>query len=176
MTLLHADLGDGLDLVLRDLTTVDELTEVVRRNIVRMRLWENWAYTDQTVEVTRAYTIERLARFVAGETVPLAIRQDGRIVGSIEARIDTSSNTAEIGYWIDEASEGRGIMRRAAEALIRHLEQDRGIARVQLQTAAHNARSQALAERLGFVQEGIRVSALPVGDYRHDMIVYARIR
>ncbi|GAB3466475.1 GNAT family protein [Kineococcus endophyticus] len=46
-------------------------------------------------------------------------------------------------------------MTRAVAALVRHLHEDRGLVRVEIRTAVGVARSRAVAERLGFVLEGV---------------------
>ncbi|WP_367948702.1 GNAT family N-acetyltransferase [Rathayibacter sp. VKM Ac-2857] len=83
------------------------------------------------------------------------------------------TQTAELGYWIDAAAEGRGAVTRACVALLTEVPR-RGIRRVEIRTAVENARSSRVAERLGFTCEGVLASALPLGDERLDVAVYGR--
>ena len=79
----------------------------------------------------------------------------------------------EVGYWLDAEHEGRGIASRAVAALVRAGFRERRLARVELRTAMDNARSRALAERLGFHREGILRNAQAFADRRVDMAIYA---
>jgi ribosomal-protein-serine acetyltransferase len=175
MTFLRHDLGDGAALVLRDLDTVPELHRLTLANLERLRRWENWAHADQTEESTRIYTRYQLSKLADGTALPLAIEYGGRLVGSVGARIDLHREAAEIGYWIDEAAEGRGLVTRSVDAVVDHLARRRDVHRFEIRTAAHNVRSRAVAERCGFTLEGVLRAAFRVGPDRHDVALYARI-
>jgi ribosomal-protein-serine acetyltransferase len=174
MAFLEHDLGGGAALTLRDLGTVAELQRLTVANLERLRLWEDWAHGEQTEEASRAYTRIQLAAFAEGRTLPLAILQDGAIVGSVGARIDLQRETAELGYWIDEAAEGRGLVTRAVLAVVAHLGSERGVHRFEIRTAVHNRRSRAVADRCGFGLEGVLHGAIRVGAERHDVAIYGR--
>ncbi|WP_416365267.1 GNAT family N-acetyltransferase [Rathayibacter sp. VKM Ac-2879] len=95
------------------------------------------------------------------------------IVGSASLRVNSYTQTAELGYWIDAATEGRGAVTGACAALLTEAP-SRGIRRVEIRTAVENERSSRVAERLGFTREGVLASALPRGDERLDVAVYGR--
>jgi ribosomal-protein-serine acetyltransferase len=175
MMFLRHELGDGLALILRDLSTVAESHALTLANLDRLRQWEDWAHGEQTEEAVRAYTRLQLARFVEGRALPLAVLEDGRIVGTIGARIALHTDTAEIGYWIDAAAEGRGLVTRSVHAVVEHLERERGVRRCEIRTAATNSRSRAVAERVGFTLEGTLRSAVRVGPARQDLALYSRL-
>ncbi len=172
---LEHDLGGGAALALRDLGSVAEVQRVTTANLHRLRKWEDWANGEQTEEAVRAYTRVQLAAFAEGRSLPLSIVLNGAVVGSIGARIDLQRDTAELGYWIDEAVEGRGLVTRAVEAVVAHLAGERGVRRFEIRTAVHNTRSRAVAERAGFVLEGILRGAFRVGTERHDVAVYGLV-
>jgi ribosomal-protein-serine acetyltransferase len=174
MPFLEHDLGGGAALALRDLGTVAESHRLTVANLDRLRLWEDWAHGEQTEEAARAYTRSQLAAFAEGRSLPLTILQDRSIVGSVGARIDLQRETAELGYWIDEAAEGRGLVTRSVLAVVEHLRTERGVHRFEIRTAVHNRRSRAVAERSGFALEGVLHAAFRVGTARHDVAIYGR--
>jgi ribosomal-protein-serine acetyltransferase len=174
MPFLEHDLGGGAALTLRDLGTVAETHRLTIANLDRLRRWEDWAHGDQTEEAARAYTRIQLAAFAEGRSLPLAILQDGAVVGSLGARIDPQRETAELGYWIDAAAEGRGLVTRSVQAVVDHLGSERGVHRFEIRTAVHNGRSRAVAERCGFALEGVLHGAFRVGGERHDVAIYGR--
>jgi ribosomal-protein-serine acetyltransferase len=170
-TLLPFDLGGGASLVLRDLGTVDEMLALTERNLDRLRKWEQWAQGDQTRDALAAYTTWLVSQYSLGRAVPAAIRLDGQLVGAVTARTDSYSLVNELGFWIDGAFEGRGLVGRASAAMVGHL-QRAGAPRIEIKTAVQNGRSRRVAERLGFAHEGTLRSAMQVGDSRHDLAVY----
>lgn len=167
------ELGDGFRLALRTLDTVEEMHTLTVANLERLRQWEPWARYEQTLESTAAFTRAQLSDFTAGSVLPTVILSDDVIVGSASLRMDSYTQTAELGYWIDTAAEGRGAVSRACAALLTEVPQ-RGIRRVEIRTAVENVRSWRVAERLGFIREGVLASAMPIGEGRMDMVVYGR--
>ena len=169
------DLGDGYSLGLRTPDSVDELLALINKNLARLRQWEQWALTEQNADALRAHVLERLQMFVSGTAVPCNIYSGGQPIGNIEMRINAYNSTAELGYWIDESFEGRGVVTRACQALIDHGKTRLGVRRFELYTAAHNDRSGAVARRLGFTIEGVLRSATPLGEQRFDTNVYGLV-
>ncbi len=62
---------------------------------------------------------------------------------------------AELGYDLDPRFWGRGIMTEALSAIIDFGFQKMGLNRIEILIMKHNARSIKLAEKLGFVKEGV---------------------
>lgn len=168
------DLGDGYSLALRTSDSADELLELIQKNLSRLRHWEQWALAEQTIEQLRAHIAERLQLFIAGTSIPCNIYAGDQLIGNIELRINSYNSIAEIGYWIDEDFEGRGVVTRACRALIEHGTKI-GVRRFELYTAAHNERSGAVARRLGFAHEGVLRASTPLGDQRFDSNVYGMV-
>jgi ribosomal-protein-serine acetyltransferase len=148
------DPGDGL--VLRKLSTADaeEVFSVVRSNRERLAPWMPWVGRTRTVEDQRAW-IESVAADPA-ELDGLGIFLDGAYVGGcgIHGR-DPWGVGAEIGYWLDGSHEGAGLVGRAVAALLGFCFDQLGVHRVTILAGVDNVRSRAVAERLGFAQEGV---------------------
>lgn len=176
MSFFRHDLGDGLDLVLRDETTIDPMLALTLANLPRLQRWEPWASLRQTRASAEAHTRTELAGWLDGTRLPAAIRAAGRYIGSAGLRIERQLGSAEIGYWVDGSWEGRGVVSRAATALADHALLDLGLERVEIRTATHNARSRAVAERIGFTHERTMPRALAVRGQHHDLAVYVRLR
>jgi ribosomal-protein-serine acetyltransferase len=166
------DLGDGYALSLRDTAADAEVHAIVARNAARLREWEDWADEALTEDGVAAFTRRGLESFVAGTMLPCVLRSEGRAIGEVSLRIDPRAAGAELGFWIDAEHEGRGAVRRAAGAVVRHAFADLDVIRLQIRTAAGNRRSIRLAERLGFQHEGTLRAAEPFGHGRQDVAVY----
>lgn len=169
------DLGAGDSLVLREPWTVGPLHRLIEANLDRLREWEPWAQGEQTEDGLASFTTFELHQWVNGKSLPAAIVSGGEVVGSVGARIDPYAGIADVGYWIDSAAEGRGLVTRATKALIEHLHADLGIRRIEIRAAVDNERSRAVAERLGFSLEGVLKFAQVVGDKTNDVALYAYI-
>lgn len=128
---------------------------------------------------------ERLAAAMRAETEGTQIgwwmfRRDGNgdVIG--HARLSQISRgpfcSAMLGYAIDGAYEGQGLMREALEAVLADAFGPRvGLHRVQANARPENVRSLALLDRLGFRREGLALAYLFIdGDWR-DHVMTAKI-
>lgn len=83
---------------------------------------------------------------------------------------------AEVGWWLGEAHWGRGVVTRVAAALTEHAFADSRITRVFAPVHAGNQRSMRVAEKNGFVLEGIQPkSAIKAGQVI-DRWIWAKYR
>jgi len=80
-----------------------------------------------------------------------------------------------LGYAIDHAHEGRGLMREALEATIEHVFAVLKLHRIQANYVPGNARSGRLLERLGFVSEGLAKDYLFIDGAWRDHVLAARL-
>lgn len=146
-------------------------------NQERLARWEAWAVEPMTLDGTRSYLGNAAREWVEGRQVPTAIlaRTDGggwELAGAAALRIDSYDRVARLGYWIDAGHEGRGLVTRAGHALIGYAFDTLGLARIELGTVLENARSRAVADRLGFVHEGTLRSATAHPGGRRDAVIY----
>lgn len=85
------------------------------------------------------------------------------------------NRSAETGYWLSEAFQGRGIMVSAVSVLFGYLFIQRGLNRIEARCAVHNERSRSVMERLGMRHEGtLREGELLPGGYT-DQLIYGML-
>ena len=167
--MLIATLGDGIELRLLELRHAAEYYRLVAENYERLY----WLPSEPTPESTERRLRGGLGRFAEGAGVDAGIWDHGRLSGFVGLfDIDASFRSAEIGYYVDKAAEGRGLITRAARAMLSYAFEDLKLHRVELRCAATNARSIAVAERLGFRQEGRLVKADRIGSDWVDFLIY----
>lgn len=82
--------------------------------------------------------------------------------------------SAMLGYSIDAAHEGRGLMREALEAVLADAFGRVGLHRVQANVRPENARSLGLLDRLGFEREGLAREYLFIDGAWRDHVLTAR--
>ena len=82
-----------------------------------------------------------------------------------------SANSATLGYWIDEALAGRGIIPTAVAMATDYCLGDLGLHRMEIAIRPENAKSLRVVQKLGFRPEGLRPKFLHIdGDWRDHAI------
>lgn len=157
--------GDG-ELVLRPPTAedVDRITQLCQDPDIQRFTRVPVPYRRQDAESFVEMANEALQQ---GRGAHLLVEIGGRVVGCVGASIDATDQLAIMGYWTAPEARRQGITTAAARRLCRWLLDEVGLARLELDTAATNPGSNAVAERLGFKLDGTRRSAMllsAVGD------------
>jgi ribosomal-protein-serine acetyltransferase len=152
----------------------EQALAAIDQNRDRLRDWLPWVDTTRSADDVRAF-IERCAAS-EGKQRSFGIYVDGVLAGNIGLGLN-DDNAGEVGYWITEAFQGRGLVTSAARALIAYGFGERGLRRIQLTAAVENERSRAVAERLGMKQEGVLRKAGRIRDDRYlDLVMYSILR
>jgi ribosomal-protein-serine acetyltransferase len=168
-------LGNGQSLRLLEDADAAELYELVDRNRAFLSTWLPWP-ASQTPERTREFIAASQKQLAANQGFQAAIVDGGRIVGEIGFhRLDWENRATSIGYWLAQDAQGRGLVTRAARAVVDHAFGVWKLNRVEIRAGVANRRSRAVAERLGFVEEGVIRQAELVGDRYLDHVVYAML-
>lgn len=127
----------------------------IDRDRALFETWLPWTAKITNEPEARAFIDRFLNKLAAADGILLNIWADGMIVGGVLLRtVDWSARRTEIGYWIGTGHQGRGLVTRAAAAVIDYAFDEMGLDFVALQAAVDNRPSQAVAERLGFRREG----------------------
>ncbi len=93
--------------------------------------------------------------------------------GVMFVEFSAAAGTCEIGCWLEPSAEGRGLITAACKLLLKYAFDERGLHRAEWRCRADNARSSAVAERLGMTFEGTLRQAWKVGDTFHDKQVWS---
>jgi RimJ/RimL family protein N-acetyltransferase len=109
----------------------------------------------------------------------LAVEADGVLVGEIQARNPkdcTPPGVYSLGIALARDKRGRGIGREAVRLITGHLFQQEGAHRVELSTDLENDPMRAVADRLGFVFEGVMRALFVTEEGSRDYALYAMTR
>lgn len=164
------------EIELRAVTVADcaALQTLVDRNRARLREWLPWAGPNYGPEEMLRHVTERVRENEAGEALTTHIRANGELCGAIALhRIDRRHRSTSIGYWLDGAYQGRGIMTRACEALVGEGFRHYGLHRIEIRCATGNTKSSAIPARLGFREEGVLREAEWLHDHWVDLRVFS---
>jgi RimJ/RimL family protein N-acetyltransferase len=147
---------------------------------LRKHLWFlPWVAEEQTLGSAAARCRAAHASFLTRTDLPyLAFaKETGRLVASIGLhRTDWATPKTEVGYWVRSSEVRRGYASEGVEALADWALLKLGATRVELVTLEQNLASRRVAERCGFVLEGVHRNVLrtPEGTLQHRY-VFARL-
>jgi len=154
------------------------LNEAVVESHRELRNWMPWAKSVQTLAESERHCRECQAKWHAREMLDFSFHRaaDGAFVGKGGLHtIDWRIPKFEIGYWIRSSCTGAGIATEATLAMV-GLAQELGARRVEITADARNAASRRVAEKSGFVLEGVlRSSRRDNAGELADSCMYARV-
>ena len=137
------------------------LHEALVESLVELRRFLSslpWVAAEQTLESAETFCRNGEANFIARRDLPFFVfeRRTGKLVASTGLhRTVWQTPKTEVGYWCRTKSTGHGFVSEAVGALTDYAFQHIKAVRVELITDEANAASRRVAERSGFVLEGI---------------------
>jgi ribosomal-protein-serine acetyltransferase len=168
-------LNGGVELHRLSESHVDPLYGIVVAERARLARWLPWAQSSTRQDIGE-FVQRTIEQHESGQGVQTAIVVDGRVAGVIGVHgISWPNGSTSVGYWLSELYEGRGIITAAVRAYTDHAFRGWKLNRMELRAAVENRRSRAVAQRLGFVEEGILRQAERVGSRYHDLVVYSAL-
>jgi RimJ/RimL family protein N-acetyltransferase len=140
--------------------------------------WLDMVPQPYTLADARAYIAGATAAWRGGSGATFAFTDaaTGEVLGSMGIRFVSPENqTAEIGYWARAEARGRGATTRAVVLVARWVLAGGDVERLQLRADVQNVASQRVAEKAGFVREGVLRSAhfSPRQGRRLDWVMYS---
>lgn len=153
--------------------------DAARESWPQLAPWMPWAREPQTPDLAEAHCREMQAKWHAREAIDFCFhhRDGGAFVGKGGLHtIDWGIPKLEIGYWIRTSCAGQGFATEATMALADLATGTLGARRLEITSDARNAASRRVAEKAGFVLEGIlRQSRRDNRDELADHCMYAKV-
>ena len=120
---------------------------------------------------------ERLREPGPTETHRYAILDDDALAGTIAASnvVHGAFRSANVGYWIDRARNGRGLATAAVGDLVAVAFGELGLHRLEAGTLLDNVASQRVLEKNGFERIGIARRYLLIGGEWRDHVLFQRV-
>lgn len=131
-----------------------EMFSLIDKNRTYLRRWLPFIDVTTAVADSEAYlsSVEEQA-----ERNPVfVIRFYGKLVGLVGFKdTDYDNLRTEIGYWLAENFQHKGIMTSCVRTLVDFAFNDMGMHRIQIRVAEGNTASRRIPLRLGFQKEGV---------------------
>lgn len=149
-------IDDDLELKLVHPSFAPRYLELVTQHQESLAEWLVWPPHGDSKTFFLDFVKRALHEYADGKGVPCAMFYQGALVGNAAlTRIQPELKKAEIGYWLASDYQGKGIVTRSVNALMRHAFDDLGLDVIHICAAEQNSRSRAVAERLGMTLEGV---------------------
>ena len=153
-----------------------------------IRPWVGPSFVTDDVDGARA-TLQRYADATAHDgnrifgiwvtdplVEPVETKPTSTLVGGVMfVEFSAAAGTCEIGCWLEPAAEGRGLISAACRMLLTYAFEERGLHRAEWRCRADNARSSAVAARLGMTLEGVLREAWKSNGSFHDKQVWSML-
>lgn len=164
------------DIILNPLSVDDifKIFNTLNEERTYMRQWLPFVDATQVVEDTGNYVNHVLQT----ADKQFTIYYQGKFVGLIGFKdTDFTNKKIEIGYWLSQYVQGKGIMIQSVLALVQYAFVEMDMNRIQIKVAVGNTKSRRIPEKLGFVFEGTeRDGELLVDNVYTDIAVYSLLK
>lgn len=153
---------------------IRDMFNVLDREREYMRVWLPFVDATHKAEDTGAFVTSVLQT----EDKQFVIFYKDKLVGLVGFKgADFDNRRVEIGYWLSQSAQGKGIMVHSVLKLIEYAFNEMNMNRVQIKVAVDNRKSKRIPEELGFHLEGVeRDGELLVGNVFTDIGVYSLLK
>jgi len=168
------------DILLRqiELSDVDDIFETIDNQRVYLGEWLPFVESTKRVEDTMQFIESILNVPVENREHTFVIHYKGKFAGLIGFKsTDKQNKETEIGYWLSEPYQKKGIITLSVQALMKLAFEELDIHRIQIKCAVGNIPSRSIPLRLGFKYEGSeRDGELLTGNKYTDIEVYSKLK
>jgi ribosomal-protein-serine acetyltransferase len=154
-----------------------DVFSLVDQDRAYLREWLPWVDATETIDDTLSFIRSSLEQFASGKGFVAGIWSQRRFCGVIGThKLDLLNRKGEIGYWLGQSFQGKGIVTAACRAVVTHLFEERDLNRVEIHCARENHKSCAVPQRLGFTEEGLAHQAQLLHGCFHDLRRFAMLK
>jgi ribosomal-protein-serine acetyltransferase len=161
-----------------ELTDANDIFKTIDNQRVYLGEWLPFVESTIRVEDTIQFIESILNVPVESREHTFVINYKGKFAGLIGfKRTDKQNKETEIGYWLSEPFQKKGIITLAVQSLMKLAFEEMDIHRIQIKCAVENIPSRSIPLRLGFKYEGSeRDGELLTGNKYTDIEVYSKLK
>lgn len=142
-------------LILRSIMPGDgkAVQEAIEESYDSFKEWLPWCQNRPTVDSLEETARKFYADYLLKKALHFVIFHEDRLIGMCSYSFHWEIPSADIGYWCRISSQGKGYMTEAVGAITQYAFEEIGIRRLTILCDEENAKSIAVAEKLGFQLE-----------------------
>lgn len=168
------------ELLIRELaaTDVDALFDTVSASLPTLSQWLPWAKPGYARSDSAAWIAHCQRTWSAGTGYHLGIfdAASGILHGGVGfSDVNTRRRSANLGYWVADASRGRELAVAAARLAATWAFEELELQRIEILVQPENTASLRVAVKLGAVCEGIARNGILIDGQPHEAIVHSLI-
>ena len=151
------------------------IVEAVQESVATVGAWLDWCGKGYGVAEARAWIAHATANWDKAEMFAFAVvdATSGDYLGGVGlSRIDQANHSANLGYWIRQSYQGRGVGTQAARLAVGYAFELLKLTHIEVVCAAMNRPSRRVAEKTGARFEGLKSGRLSVHGRALDAAVY----
>jgi len=146
---------ESISLHLPESKMAQELFKLIDQQRGYLGKWLIWVEKTKSINDSQMFLKEAGIFNRGGQRLITLIKFKNKIVGSVGfVKLEKANKKGEIGYWISENMQGKGIITKACETLFDYAFNHLHLNRIVIKTDAQNNKSKAIPTRLGFTYEG----------------------
>jgi ribosomal-protein-serine acetyltransferase len=177
MSLVIPTSREGLEIRQLSQTDAERHFAVIDAERDQLRRWLPWPDHTRTVRDVQGFIALSLTEWQVKQRLGCALWFEGEIIGGIGiVQTNFPNAQATLGYWLAASQQGRGHITLAVKALTNYCFTEMPVHRVEILAAVNNLPSRAVADRAGYVLDGVLRSACQLHGEFHDVAVYSRLR
>ncbi len=147
--------------------------ELVKENYDSLEQWLGWPPHCKSEQDFVSFIQKSLHDYADGRSMTCAVWFNEKLVGNVSFNtINHDLKKVEIGYWLAESAQGKGVMTRVCKKLINIAFNSLNMHKVEISAAVDNMPSRAVCERLGMTLEGIVTNSENLNGRIIDHAVY----
>ena len=147
--------------------------DLAKENYDYLAKWLVWPPRVKTESDFGDFIVRCKSDHERGDAITFGIIYNGKLIGNIAYKyINNELKKVEIGYWIAQDYQGKGIISRACARLVEYAFTNLDMDKVEMCVASENKPSRAVCERLGMTMEGVISSAERVQGRMLDHAIY----
>ncbi|MHB1685943.1 MAG: GNAT family N-acetyltransferase [Ignavibacteriaceae bacterium] len=160
-----------------EMSSSDALYRLIDTNRAYLDKWLSWVEGTRSVMDTINYIFAMSEHDMYSSRYVMEIWHNNLLAGLIDVHNgDRLNKKAEMGYWLGEKFQGKGVMTRSCRAIINYAFYDAGLNRITVKCAEGNEKSQAIPKRLNFTFEGIEKEGQFLYDKYVNLLVFSTLK
>lgn len=174
---MNLKIDDQIHLELIAIKHAQEIFNLVDRN--RTHLKQHLSFVDkmQTVDFAINFAKGTIEKNKLGIEYAFVIYFNNNPIGRIGIyKIDLQNKIAEIGYWLDKKEEGKGIISKSLNSLIKFCFDELKLNRIEIKCGIENSKSNAIPIKFNFKFEGVIRQGEFINNQYIDLNLYSLLR